>query len=102
GTFKVNTWAATLGMTGVILSAAYALWLYRKIVFGTIDKPSLAGIFDMNAREVLVFAPLVILTLLFGFYPRPVLDMSAASVASLIDIHQNGLKPQRAFAEAER
>jgi NADH-quinone oxidoreductase subunit M len=102
GTFRVNTWVATLATTGVILSACYALWLYRKIVFGTIDKPSLAGILDMEPRELLVFAPLVILTILFGFYPRPVLDMSSASVASLIEIHQNGLKAQRTLAEAKR
>ncbi|HET9902546.1 MAG TPA: NADH-quinone oxidoreductase subunit M [Xanthobacteraceae bacterium] len=102
GTFKVNTWVATLATTGVILSACYALWLYRKIIFGTLDKPGLSAILDMNARELLVFAPLIILTLLFGFYPKPVLDMSAASVASLIEIHQNGLKPQRALAEAKR
>jgi NADH-quinone oxidoreductase subunit M len=102
GTFKVNTWVASLATTGVILSACYALWLYRKIIFGTIEKPSLAAIMDMDAREILVFAPLVILTLLFGFYPKPVLEMSSASVASLIEIHQNGLKPQRALAEAKR
>jgi NADH-quinone oxidoreductase subunit M len=102
GTFKVNTWVAFLATTGVILSACYALWLYRKIVFGNLEKPSLAGILDMNAREILIFAPLVILTVLFGFYPKPVLDMSSASVASLIEIHQNGLKPQRALAEAKR
>jgi NADH-quinone oxidoreductase subunit M len=97
GTFKVNTWVATLATTGVILSAGYALWLYRKVVFGTL-RPSLAGIRDMNGREVLVFAPLVILTLLFGFYPKPVLDMSAASVMALIETYQNGLKPPRATA----
>ncbi|MBN8920708.1 MAG: NADH-quinone oxidoreductase subunit M, partial [Rhizobiales bacterium] len=101
GTFKVNTWVAGIATTGVILSACYALWLYRKIVFGKLEKPSLAGIMDMDRREILIFAPLVILTLLFGFYPKPVLDMSAASVASLIEIHQNGLKPPRALAESK-
>jgi NADH-quinone oxidoreductase subunit M len=97
GTFKVNTWVATLATTGVILSAGYALWLYRKVVFGTL-RPSLAGIGDMDAREILVFAPLIILTLLFGFYPKPVLDMSAASVTALIETYQNGLKPPKAAA----
>jgi NADH-quinone oxidoreductase subunit M len=99
GTFKVNTWVASLATLGVILSACYALWLYRKIVFGTLEKPSLAAIRDMDRRELLVFAPLVILTLLFGFYPKPVLDMSSASVAALIETYQNGLKrPQAAAA----
>lgn len=92
GTFKVNTWVATLATFGVILSAGYALWLYRKVIFGTLDRPSLAGIVDMDRRELLVFAPLVALTLLFGFYPKPVLDMSSASVTALIETYQNGLK----------
>ncbi len=91
GTFKVNTWVAALATTGVILSAGYALWLYRKVMFGNVERPAIAAMRDMDAREILVFAPLVILTILFGFYPKPVLDMSSASVASLIEIHQNGL-----------
>jgi len=85
GTFKVNTWVGSLATIGVILSACYALWLYRKIVFGPIVKPSLVGIRDMGAREMLIFAPLVVLTILFGVYPKPVLDMSAASVSALVD-----------------
>jgi NADH-quinone oxidoreductase subunit M len=91
GTFKVNTWVAFLAMVGVILSAAYALWLYRKIVFGALDKPTLVHMGDLDKRELFIFAPLVVLTLLFGFYPKPVLDMSQASVTSLIDIYQRGL-----------
>jgi NADH-quinone oxidoreductase subunit M len=85
GTFKVNVLVATLATLGVILSAAYALWLYRKIIFGALEKPSLAAITDIGYREVLIFAPLVILTILFGFHPKPVLDLSAASVAQLLE-----------------
>ncbi|MGI9571645.1 MAG: NADH-quinone oxidoreductase subunit M, partial [Desulfobulbia bacterium] len=66
GAFKVNTWVAFLATTGVILSAAYALWLYRRVIFGEIEKPSLSAIRDMNLREVSFMAPLVILTILFG------------------------------------
>jgi NADH-quinone oxidoreductase subunit M len=91
GTYKVNTWVAFLATFGVILSAAYALWLYRKMIFGPLDKPSLFNITDLDKREILIFAPLVVLTLLFGFYPKPVLDMSAASVTALIDTYQHGL-----------
>ena len=91
GTFKVNSWVAFLATFGVILSAAYALWLYRKIIFGALEKPSLVAIADLDRREILVFAPLVVLTLLFGFYPKPVLDMSAASVTALIETYQHGL-----------
>src|SRR5262249_34997672 len=71
GTFQVNPWVATLAPLGIILSAAYALWLYRKVIFGVLDKPSLAHIMDLDAREVIVLAPLVLLTLLFGIYPKP-------------------------------
>jgi NADH-quinone oxidoreductase subunit M len=91
GTFKVNILVATLATLGVILSAAYALWLYRKVVLGALEKPSLARITDMGWREVVVFAPLVILTILFGVYPKPVLDMSAASVAQLIENYQQAI-----------
>jgi NADH-quinone oxidoreductase subunit M len=91
GTFKVNVTVATLATLGVILSAAYALWLYRKVIFGTIEKPALAHIGDMGWREIAVFAPLVILTILFGVYPKPVLDMSAASVTALLDHYHQAI-----------
>src|SRR5690349_18179610 len=100
GTFQVNTWVATLATLGVILSAGYALWLYRKIVFGTLEKPSLAGILDLDAREIIVFAPLVLLTILFGVYPGPVLDMSAASVAALLENYEHALGAAKAAALA--
>ena len=99
GTFKVNIPVATLASLGVILSACYALWLYRKVVFGVIEKPVLAGMRDMGPREIFVFAPLVILTILFGIYPKPVLDMSAASVAQLLENYQAAVAPKKA-AEA--
>src|SRR5438132_2329091 len=85
GTFKVNTWVASLATTGTILSAAYALWLYRKVIFGTLDKPSLAGIRDLDYREIITLGPLAALTIVFGIFPKPVLDLSAAAVARLID-----------------
>ena len=87
----MNTWVAALATTGTILSAAYALWLYRKIIFGRLTKPSLAAIMDLNYREVITLAPLVLLTLLFGLYPKPVLDMSAASVTQLLDNYNQAL-----------
>jgi NADH-quinone oxidoreductase subunit M len=98
GTFKVNMGVATLATLGVILSAAYALWLYRKVVFGPLEKPGLALIKDMGWREVVVFAPLVILTILFGIYPKPVLDMSAASVAQLLENYQSAVGAAKAAA----
>jgi NADH-quinone oxidoreductase subunit M len=96
GTFKANIPVATIATFGVILSACYALWLYRKVVFGTLTKPALAGLRDMGPREIFVFAPLVILTILFGVYPKPVLDMSAASVAQLLENYQQAVAPKKA------
>jgi NADH-quinone oxidoreductase subunit M len=91
GTFKVNNWVVTLATLGVILSAAYALWLYRKLIFGRLEKPSLAAIRDLGPREIAIMAPLVVLTILFGIYPKPVLDVSAASVTALIDNYHHAL-----------
>jgi NADH-quinone oxidoreductase subunit M len=85
GTFRINNWVATLAALGSILSAAYALWLYRKVIFGKLEKPSLFNIRDVGWREMVILAPLVILTIVFGIYPKPVLDVSATSVTQLID-----------------
>ncbi|MEO7221734.1 MAG: NADH-quinone oxidoreductase subunit M [Devosia sp.] len=80
GVFQVNTWVAFFAAFGVILSAAYALWLYRRVIFGGLTKESLKGILDLDRREIAVLVPLVVLTILFGFYPAPILDATAASV----------------------
>jgi NADH-quinone oxidoreductase subunit M len=91
GTFKVQVSVAVLATIGTILSAAYALWLYRKVIFGVLDKPLLLGIKDIGWRESLIFAPLVALTLLFGVAPKPVLDLSAAAVTQLLDNYNRAL-----------
>ncbi len=101
GTFKVNVTVATLATFGVILSVCYALWLYRKVIFGKLEKPSLASITDLGWREAAIFAPLIVLTLLFGFYPKPVLDMSAASVTALLDNYQKALGAAKSAALAK-
>jgi NADH-quinone oxidoreductase subunit M len=92
GAFKANTWVAFIATTGVILSAAYALYLYKRMIFGELDKPSLAGIADMNVREIIVMAPLVVLTVLFGFYPAPLLDVTAVSVKKLVSGYEAAIK----------
>ncbi|NCQ24246.1 MAG: NADH-quinone oxidoreductase subunit M [Rhodobacteraceae bacterium CG17_big_fil_post_rev_8_21_14_2_50_63_15] len=84
GIFQVNTWVAAVAATGVILSASYALWLYRRVVFGDLIKESLKTITDMNRRERAIFAPLVVMTLLLGVYPRLVTDVTGPSVEALI------------------
>ncbi|WP_421723718.1 NADH-quinone oxidoreductase subunit M [Bauldia sp.] len=91
GTFPVNTWVAFLATTGVILSACYALWLYRRVIFGKLEKGSLKDILDLSPREQLILAPLVVLTLLFGFFPAPIMDVTAASVDQLVANYQAAL-----------
>ncbi|MEA2992161.1 MAG: NADH-quinone oxidoreductase subunit, partial [Alphaproteobacteria bacterium] len=98
GTFKVNIWVASLATFGVILSAAYALWLYRKVIFGKLEKRNLAEIRDLDYREIITLAPLVVLTILFGLYPKPLLDMSAAAVAQLLDNYNHALDAVKAAA----
>jgi NADH-quinone oxidoreductase subunit M len=98
GTFKVSLPTAFFATTGVILSAAYALWLYRKVVFGALAKPSLASIKDLTFREVIILAPLVVLTILFGIYPAPILDMSAASVQQLVTNYNQAVSVVKAAA----
>ncbi len=91
GAFKANTWVAFFAATGVILSAAYAVWLYRRMIFGTLEKANLRAITDLNAREIAILAPLVILTILFGVWPAPMLDPSAVSVEALLNNHRAAL-----------
>ena len=95
GTFRINTWVATLATIGTILSAAYALWLYRKVILGKLEKPSLFNIKDLGWREITIFVPLIVLTIVIGVYPKPMLDFSSASVTQLIDNYQHALAPPR-------
>jgi NADH-quinone oxidoreductase subunit M len=97
GAFKANTWVAFLATSGVVLSAAYALYLYRRMMFGPLEKRSLRNITDMNAREIVVFAPLVLLVILFGFYPAPLLDVTALSVKKLVANYEAALKATQAM-----
>ncbi len=85
GIFQVNTWVAAFIALGVILGAAYMLYLYRRIIFGKLTKDNLMQIMDMSPREILVFAPLIILTLWMGIYPPVFLDFMHVSVQNLID-----------------
>jgi NADH-quinone oxidoreductase subunit M len=84
GTFQVNAWVAAFAATGGVLSAAYALYLYRQVIFGVIDKPNLTGILDLSGREIAVLAPLLILTVYYGVHPQPIIDASSASIDALL------------------
>ncbi|HTI66816.1 MAG TPA: NADH-quinone oxidoreductase subunit M [Caulobacteraceae bacterium] len=90
GVYGASTWAALVAATGVILSAVYALSLYRRVIFGEIVNPKLAGIADLERREVAIFAPLVVSTLLLGVYPNAVFQVTTASVTRLIAMWQVG------------
>lgn len=84
GVFQVNTWVAVVATSGVILSAAYALWLYRRVTLGALVKESLKTITDMDRRERMIFAPLIIMTLVLGVYPAAVTDIIGPSVTQLV------------------
>jgi NADH-quinone oxidoreductase subunit M len=94
--FRYNTWLAIVGTTGVVLSAAYALWLYRRIIFGSLEKVSLKDIMDLSPREIAFLAPLVIITIGLGVYPKPIFDVTRASVAHLVEVHKQGVAAAQA------
>jgi NADH-quinone oxidoreductase subunit M len=85
GTFQSSTLAATLLATGLVLGAAYALWLYRRVVFGEITRADLSRILDIDRREALMFLPLVLVVLWMGIYPKPYFDAMHASVNQLLE-----------------
>jgi NADH-quinone oxidoreductase subunit M len=89
GTFQTNTWAAALATTGVILGCAYMLYLYRRMIFGELTKDDLKDILDLNLREKLIFAPLIVVVLWMGIYPKAFLDVFSPSVASLVTRYQS-------------
>jgi NADH-quinone oxidoreductase subunit M len=84
GTFQANTTVAFLATTGVVLSAAYALWLYRRVIFGSLEKESLKSLLDLSGREKLILYPLVVAVIFFGVYPTPIFDVTQASVDALL------------------
>jgi NADH-quinone oxidoreductase subunit M len=84
GTFQANGWVAALATTGVVLSAAYALTLYGRVIFGALEKPNLMGIADLSGIEIATLAPLLILTVYYGVHPQPIIDASAASIDALL------------------
>ena len=85
GAYRANTWVAIFAATGVILSAAYALFLYRRIVFGVLVKPALQTIQDLTLREKALLVPLLVVTIFLGVYPKPVFDVTTPAVMKLVD-----------------
>ena len=98
--FKVNTWVAAVATSGVIFSAAYALWLYRRVVMGDLIKESLKSVTDMGTRESVIFAPLVVMTILLGVYPALVLDIIGPSVTALVTNYETAFAAADAVSQA--
>ena len=92
GIFQVSTWVAALAAIGVILGAAYMLWLYRRVIFGALTKDELKSIVDLDRRELAIFAPLVLAVLWMGIYPSSFLDAIAVSSQNLADNYAAALK----------
>jgi NADH-quinone oxidoreductase subunit M len=88
GVYGVSTWTALVAATGVILSAVYALTLYRRVMFGELVNPKLAAITDLDAREVAIFAPLIAGTLILGVYPNFVFNLTQSSVDHLVTVYR--------------
>lgn len=91
GAFQVNTWVTLFAATGLILGAAYMLYLYRRVIFGKLTREELKGILDLSPREIAVFAPLIVMVLWMGLYPATFLDAIHVSVTNLIDKYQLAL-----------
>jgi NADH-quinone oxidoreductase subunit M len=87
GTFQANSWVALIATSGVVFSAAYALYLYRRVIFGALEKASLMSITDLTPREIAIFTPLVLITIYYGVQPQPILNATQASVDNLIQTH---------------
>ncbi len=93
GTFRANPTVAVVAALGVILSASYALWLYRRVMYGTLDKPALQTIQDLTYREFVIFTPLVLLVIYYGVQPGAILDNIAVSTANLVQSHEAIMSP---------
>ena len=102
GAFMTNSWIAFLAATGVVLGAAYMLYLYRRVVFGELDKDDVKAMLDLNWREKAMFAPLIVLVLWMGIYPSTFLDVMAVSVENLIQNYETALAAGQATSVAVR
>lgn len=99
GVFKVSTWTTFFALFGVILGAAYMLYLYRRVIFGELTKDDLKDLLDLEKREILIFAPLVIFTLWMGVYPSTFMDFIHVSVDNLSMQHEAAMSAYHATLE---
>jgi NADH-quinone oxidoreductase subunit M len=101
GVFKVNIYVAIFATTGVILSAAYALWLYKRVVFGEITNKAIEELKDINAREYMILFPLAILIILFGVYPNMIIELTSASTSNLIENYNVAVDQYQSFINVQ-
>jgi NADH-quinone oxidoreductase subunit M len=92
GAFKITIWLALLGSAGMVLGAVYMLYLYRRIIFGSITKDDLKRILDLSPREVAIFAPLVVLTLWMGIYPSSFTNFFDATTGAMVQSHEQAMR----------
>jgi NADH-quinone oxidoreductase subunit M len=98
GSLQVNFWLALLGGMGMILGAAYMLYLYRRVIFGRLTKEDLRSILDLSPREIAVFVPLILITFWMGIYPSSFNSFWDASVASMVQRHTAALETPHKLA----
>lgn len=91
GAFGVHGWVAVLAAVGMILSAAYMLFLYRRVMFGALTNDTLKALTDITPREIVVLLPLLLATIFFGLYPAPILDAVAVSADQILIRYQEGI-----------
>ena len=96
GAFQASTWIAALIATGLILGAAYMLYLYRRVIFGELTKEKLQTILDLNKREIIVFTPLIVIVLWMGIYPSSFLDPMEISITKLLAEYEASLATYKA------
>ena len=100
GAFQDNTWVAAIAATGLILGAAYMLYLYRRVVFGKLEKEDLKGLLDLNRREITIMVPLVLLVFWMGIDPSSFLDLIHPSVAAIVDNTSTALEAAASQAQS--
>jgi NADH-quinone oxidoreductase subunit M len=100
GAFKISFWLALLSSLGMILGAAYMLYLYRRVIFGSLTKADLKSILDLSPREVAIFVPLILLTLWMGIYPSSFTGFWDASVGAMVERHEAAMLPPSKLANA--
>ncbi len=83
--FSINTYFAIFATTGVVLAATYSLWLYRRIIFGALIKDDLSEMSDLTRREIIIFLPLIILTIFIGLYPKPIINIIEPSTEKIVN-----------------